>query len=122
METRSLPTNRKCCATDCLSVVAGTRFDEAGLSARAAALNALGDQVRLKILTLLAQHDSLCVCEIQQAFDIGQPTVSHHLRILREAGLVDVHRRGTWAYYSLRRGAIEELSREMAMLAQEGQE
>lgn len=76
-------------------------------------LAALGDETRLKMIRLLAGHDSLCVCELQAAFDLGQPTISHHLRILREAGVVDVLRRGTWAYYSLRRDALDSLGRRL---------
>jgi ArsR family transcriptional regulator len=65
----------------------------------------------MKIILLLAQHEALCVCELQQAFDVEQSTISHHLKVLREANLVDVERRGTWAYYSLRRKALKELTR-----------
>lgn len=77
------------------------------------AFHALGDEIRLKMLKLLSAHDSLCVCEIQQAFDVGQPTVSHHLKVLREARLIDVTRRGTWAYYALRRAALKGLIQEL---------
>ena len=57
------------------------------------------------------------MCVLQQAFDLGQPTVSHHLRILREAGLVDVARRGTWAYYSIRQGALRGLVHDLTEAA-----
>jgi ArsR family transcriptional regulator len=77
---------------------------------------AVGDPVRLTILRLLARHEALCVCEIQGAFDLGQPTISHHLKVLRDAGLVDVERRGTWAYYALRRGAIKRLAQDLLEL------
>jgi ArsR family transcriptional regulator len=99
--------------TDCTSVVAATRFDDKEIAARAHSLEAAGDEIRLKIIRLLGRHESLCVCEIQQAFDVGQPTISQHLKILREAGLVDVQRKGTWAYYSLRRDAIKDLLQEL---------
>lgn len=110
MAVRTIPLTRKCCDEDCMSTVAGTRFDEAEVAERATAFNALGDEIRLKMVRLLGQHDALCVCELQAAFDVEQPTVSHHLRILREAGLVDVERRGTWAYYSLRKDRVKELT------------
>ncbi|MDR5683305.1 MAG: metalloregulator ArsR/SmtB family transcription factor [Armatimonadota bacterium] len=71
---------------------------------------ALGDPVRLAIARLLARHPALCVCEIQGAFDLAQPTISHHLKVLRDAGLVEVARRGTWAYYSLRRDTVKRLA------------
>ena len=63
---------------------------------------ALGDETRLEILGLLsAAGAELCVCDIESHFDLAQPTVSHHLKILREAGLVTAERRGTWVYYAL---------------------
>jgi ArsR family transcriptional regulator len=96
-----------------MRTVAGTVFDDQRLAQSAAVLAALGDQTRLKMVRLLAGHEALCVCELQQAFDLGQPTISHHLRILREAGIVDVARRGTWAYYSLRRDALQRLVRDL---------
>jgi ArsR family transcriptional regulator len=113
MEARAHPVLRKCCGDDCMSTVAHTAFNEFKVAWVASGLAALGDETRLKMVQLLAGHDSLCVCELQQAFDLGQPTISHHLRILREAGLVDVVRRGTWAYYSLRRDAIERVVRDL---------
>ncbi len=96
-----------------MSAVVATRFDETQITQRAEAFAALGDKIRLKMLKLLAQHEALCVCEIQEAFAVGQPTVSHHLKVLRDAGLVDVQRRGTWAYYSLRRDTLKELMQEL---------
>jgi len=71
---------------------------------------ALADPVRLAVVRLLARQPELCVCEIQRAFDLGQPTISHHLRILREAGLVGCEKRGLWAYYSLRPAALRRLA------------
>ncbi|MDQ7819039.1 MAG: metalloregulator ArsR/SmtB family transcription factor [Armatimonadota bacterium] len=97
-------------------MVAATRLDRTDLERRARALAAAGDPVRLAMLTLLARHRALCVCEIQAAFPLGQPTVSHHLRVLREAGVVDVVRRGRWAYYSVRRDALADLARGMLAL------
>jgi ArsR family transcriptional regulator len=94
-----------------MAAVAATQFDATAIQGPSAAFTALGDEIRLKIVLLLAQHEALCVCELQQAFDVEQPTISHHLKILREANLVDVQRRGTWAYYSLRRDALKELTR-----------
>jgi ArsR family transcriptional regulator len=63
-------------------------------------LRALADPTRLRMLDLLAQQvGPICVCDITARFDLQQPTISHHLRILREAGLVDCEKRGVWAYY-----------------------
>lgn len=75
------------------------------LDAAAQALRALADPTRLGILALLAENETLCVCHLVQAFPLGQPTISHHLRLLREAGFVDCARRGTWCYYFLRPAA-----------------
>lgn len=66
-----------------------------------AAFRALGDATRLEIFRLLAAHDGpICACDVVDRFGLSQPTISHHLRILREAGLVTVSRRGVWAWYA----------------------
>lgn len=62
---------------------------------------ALGDPTRVAIISRLASGEACCVCELTATFDVSQPTVSHHLRILRDAGLVRSERRGTFAYYWL---------------------
>ena len=70
--------------------------------AAVARLKAIADPARLTMLTMLAERtDALCVCEFQPALAVEQPTVSHHLRVLREAGLVVSKREGSWIYYSL---------------------
>ncbi len=63
--------------------------------------NALSDEIRLKMVKLLSMTDELCVCQFQEVFDMPQPNLSFHLRILREAGMVNSEKRGKWAYYSL---------------------
>jgi ArsR family transcriptional regulator len=70
---------------------------------------ALGDPTRVAIVHRLAASEQVCVCDLNAAFDLSQPTISHHLRILREAGLVEAERRGTWAYYRLVPDAIDSL-------------
>ena len=77
-------------------------------------LKALADPTRIGIVNRLACADELCVCDLTGAFELSQPTISHHLRILREAGLVSASRRGTWAYYRLNRDAVGELSAALA--------
>lgn len=64
---------------------------------------ALGDPVRLRLLSMIASRagGEVCVCELTPAFDLSQPTVSHHLKLLRQAELIDCERRGTWVYYWL---------------------
>ena len=75
----------------------------------AAQFKALADPTRVAIINCLSAEDEVCVCNLNQAFDLSQPTISHHLKILREAGLVTATRRGTWAYYRLVPDAIAQL-------------
>jgi ArsR family transcriptional regulator, arsenate/arsenite/antimonite-responsive transcriptional repressor len=74
--------------------------DEAGRMAEA--LGVLADPVRLQIVSLLASAAEACVCDLTPAVGVSQPTVSHHLRVLADAGLVDREQRGRWAFYRLR--------------------
>ncbi|WAJ45015.1 metalloregulator ArsR/SmtB family transcription factor [Mycobacterium sp. Aquia_216] len=73
---------------------------------------ALSDPVRLRLLSLIASHPGgeACVCEISATFDVSQPTISHHLKLLRSAGLLDCERRGTWVYYWVIPAALQQLS------------
>jgi ArsR family transcriptional regulator, arsenate/arsenite/antimonite-responsive transcriptional repressor len=72
---------------------------------------ALGDPIRLQLVDVLRKHaGEVCVCELVPLFDISQPTLSHHLKKLRDAGLVDSERRGLWAYYYVRPDALDELA------------
>jgi ArsR family transcriptional regulator, arsenate/arsenite/antimonite-responsive transcriptional repressor len=83
--------------------------DEA--EATAALFRALGDPARVKIVNLLASTDEpVCVCELQPALGLSQPTVSHHLKRLTEAGLLDREQRGRWAYYSINHEAAARLA------------
>jgi ArsR family transcriptional regulator, arsenate/arsenite/antimonite-responsive transcriptional repressor len=75
---------------------------------------ALGDPTRVAIVNRLAGAGEVCVCDLVDESELSQPTVSHHLRILREAGLVDARRRGTWAYYRLLPEAVEGLARSLS--------
>lgn len=78
----------------------------------AAMFKALGDPVRLQLLSMIASHPGgeACVCDLTPAFDLSQPTVSHHLKMLREAGLVGCERRGTWVFYWAVPSAFAQLS------------
>ena len=72
---------------------------------------ALGDPVRLQLIDVLRKHaGKVCVCELVPLFDLSQPTVSHHLKVLRDAGIVGSERQGLWAYYFVIPDALEELS------------
>jgi len=72
---------------------------------------ALGDPVRLQLVDVLRKHaGKVCVCELVPLFELSQPTVSHHLKVLREAGIVGSERQGLWAYYYVIPNALEELA------------
>jgi ArsR family transcriptional regulator, arsenate/arsenite/antimonite-responsive transcriptional repressor len=76
----------------------------------AAVAKALGDPVRLQLVDVLRRHaGKVCVCELVPLFDLSQPTVSHHLKVLRDAGLVGSERHGLWAYYFVIPDALKEL-------------
>src|SRR5215831_2130601 len=74
-------------------------------------LKALADPVRLRLMSLVASHPGgeACVCDLNEAFDLTQPTISHHLKILHEAGLLDREKRGVWVYYRARTQALASL-------------
>lgn len=73
---------------------------------------AMGDPVRLRLLSLIASHEGgeACVCDLTGVFELTGPTISHHLKVLREAGLISGERRGTWIYYRVRPQALQDLS------------
>ena len=74
-------------------------------------LKALADPVRLRLMSLVASHPGgeACVCDLNEAFDLTQPTISHHLKVLHEAGLLDRDKRGVWVYYRARTQALTSL-------------
>ena len=77
----------------------------------ASAFKAIGHPVRIRIMDLLSrQPEPMCVCHIESRFTLSQPTISHHLRLLRKAGLVNSERRGTWIYYSVRKEGVGPLN------------
>ena len=77
----------------------------------AAVAKALADPVRVQLVDVLRKHaGKVCVCELVPLFDLSQPTISHHLRVLRDAGLVHSERAGLWAYYYVLPGALDELA------------
>jgi ArsR family transcriptional regulator, arsenate/arsenite/antimonite-responsive transcriptional repressor len=73
---------------------------------------ALGDPVRLRLVSLIASREGgeACVCELTEGFDLTGPTISHHLKVLREAGLISGERRGTWVYYRVDPVALGRLA------------
>jgi ArsR family transcriptional regulator, arsenate/arsenite/antimonite-responsive transcriptional repressor len=74
-------------------------------------LKALADPVRLRLMSLVASHPGgeACVCDLNEAFDLSQPTISHHLKVLHQAGLLDRDKRGVWVYYRARTEALASL-------------
>jgi ArsR family transcriptional regulator, arsenate/arsenite/antimonite-responsive transcriptional repressor len=76
---------------------------------------ALADPTRVAIVSRLAAASEVCVCDLTAAFELSQPTISHHLRILRDAGIVESSRRGTWAYYRLVPEALDSLRGALAV-------
>jgi ArsR family transcriptional regulator len=97
-----------CCAPGAPRIAAA---DARELAAR---FKALGDPTRVAIVNCLAGAETVCVCDIVDEFELSQPTISHHLKILREAGIVESERRGTWAHYRLVPEAIEGLRAALA--------
>jgi len=90
----------------------GEPIDETAAAALAPVFKALGDPVRLRLISLIGarQGGEVCVCDLASAFDLTQPTISHHLKVLREAGLIDSERRGTWVYYRIVPAALERIA------------
>ena len=84
-------------------------------------LKALAEPARLRLMSLIASHPGgeACVCDLNEAFDLSQPTISHHLKVLHEAGLLDRDKRGVWVYYQARTEALASLS---ALIGDPGQE
>jgi len=74
-------------------------------------LKALAEPVRLRLMSIVLSHEGgeACVCDLTDAFDLSQPTISHHLKVLHEAGLLDRDKRGVWVYYRARPDAISAL-------------
>lgn len=85
----------------CCEPLSGHSISTADAIALAPAFKALGDPVRLQLLSQIASAPSgeLCVCDLSPGFELSGPTISHHLKVLREAGLIEGDRRGTWVYY-----------------------
>ncbi|MEV8287909.1 ArsR/SmtB family transcription factor [Streptomyces niveus] len=90
-------------ADACCPGLLSAPLDEEQAGELAKVFKALGDPVRLRLLSMIASRagGEVCVCDLTPAFDLSQPTISHHLKLLRQAGLIDCERRGTWVYYWL---------------------
>ncbi len=99
-----LPADEACCPP----LLEGAVSEEEARRAAARVFKALGDPVRVRLLSLIGAGPGAeaCVCDLVDAFELRQPTISHHLRVLLDAGLVERERRGTWAFYRLRPHAL----------------
>jgi ArsR family transcriptional regulator len=113
------PADGACCppvpaggAADCCPPLACEPLPESGAEELAPLFKAVADPMRLRLLSLIACHEGgeSCVCDLTEAFDVTAPTVSYHLRILREAGLISSERRGTWVYYRINPAVMARMS------------
>ena len=112
MSKKELPILQPAGAPACCTPLAREPLGEADAADLAKVFKALADPVRLRLFSLIASFDGgqACVCDLTGEFDVSQPTISHHLKVLRDAGLVDSERRGTWVYYWVLPGALAQLS------------
>ncbi|MDD7835842.1 MULTISPECIES: ArsR/SmtB family transcription factor [Paenarthrobacter] len=99
-------------AVACCSPLAREPLSEKEADGVAPLLKALADPVRLRLMSLVASHEGgeACVCDLNDAFELSQPTISHHLKVLHEAGLLDREKRGVWVYYKARTEALQNLA------------
>lgn len=102
-------------STGCCSPAAGATMTAQDAERTARTLKALADPARLQLLSIIAAHDGgeACVCDLTEPVGLSQPTVSHHLKVLTEAGFVTRDKRGVWAYYTLVPGAVEQLTSQL---------
>jgi ArsR family transcriptional regulator, arsenate/arsenite/antimonite-responsive transcriptional repressor len=99
-------------APDCCAPVTREPLNAEHAEALASVLKAIADPTRLRLLSLVAAHEDreACVCELTEPVGLSQPTVSHHLKILVDAGLLTRDKRGVWAYYAIVPGALDALA------------
>ncbi len=105
------PKTKRAAGAACCQPVVYPDVEREQAARMAAIAKAVGDPVRLQLVDVLRKHaGKVCVCELVPLFDLSQPTVSHHLKVLREAGIVGSERDGLWAYYYVIPDALQELS------------
>ena len=105
------PKQKRAAGEPCCQPVVYPDVERAEAERIAVIAKALSDPIRLQLVDVLRKHaGKVCVCELVPLFDLSQPTVSHHHKVLRDAGIVDSERRGLWAYYSVLPDALKELS------------
>jgi ArsR family transcriptional regulator, arsenate/arsenite/antimonite-responsive transcriptional repressor len=103
-------------SAECCPPLTAQPLSQAQAEQIAPLLKALADPVRLRLMSLVAAHPGgeACVCDLNNAFDLSQPTISHHLKVLHDAGLLDRSKRGVWAFYSIRTEALASVATLMA--------
>ncbi|MEV0611734.1 metalloregulator ArsR/SmtB family transcription factor [Nonomuraea sp. NPDC050404] len=118
MSKRELPVLPSGCCAPLVAEPVG----EAEAAELARVFKALGDPIRVRLLSLVGAHqgglhegEGVCVCDLTVAFTVTAPTISHHLKVLREAGLIDSRRRGTWVYYWIIPAALKRLTGVLAL-------
>jgi ArsR family transcriptional regulator len=105
------PKQKRPAGEPCCEPVVYPEIERAQAERMAAVAKALGDPIRMQLVDVLRKHaGKVCVCELVPLFDLSQPTVSHHLKVLRGADIVGSERRGLWAYYYVNPEALEEVS------------
>jgi ArsR family transcriptional regulator len=106
------PKQKRRAGEPCCEPVVYPDIDRVRAERMAASAKALADPIRLQLVDVLRKHaGKVCVCELVPLFDVSQPTLSHHLKVLRDAGIVDSERRGLWAYYYVNPEPLEDLAR-----------
>lgn len=107
-----LPVRTTAAQPGCCSPVTGATMTAEDAEQTARTLKALADPARLRLLSIIAAHEGgeACVCDLTEPVGLSQPTVSHHLKVLAEAGFVTREKRGVWAYYTLVPDAVRQLT------------
>ncbi len=97
---------------DCCAPITSEVITESNAESLARSMKALADPVRIRIVSMIAAHANAeaCVCDITEPLGLAQPTVSHHLKVLADAGFLERTKRGTWAYYRITPGSLDALS------------
>ena len=110
--SKSLPVLEIPGTVACCSPLAAEPLSQEQAEQVAPLLKALADPVRLRLMSLIACHEGgeSCVCDLTAAFDLSQPTISHHLKVLHDAGLIDRDKRGVWVWYRARTAALASLA------------
>jgi len=105
------PKQKRAAGEPCCEPIVYPDIERAEAERLATVAKALGDPVRMQLVDVLRKHaGQVCVCELVPLFDLSQPTVSHHLKKLRDAGIVGSERRGLWAYYYVEPEALDEIA------------